>query len=200
MLPAAYTWSLTAIAIAVALVMLWAVGRWSDQTAIRKAKGKIRANLLAFRLFADEPAQIFRAQGQLVVWNLRYLGLMLRPLAITIVPLALLLFYLDSWCGRRPLAAGEVTLARADLGSAPPALEEHGITIDSPAVRVPAEHVAYFRVRALRKVSGTFDSIKVDYPAARIFVFGFGVHWLVWFCVISLIAMLVFRRRFGVTF
>jgi hypothetical protein len=250
MLSAAHTWSLTAIAIAVAAAMLWAFGRCSDQAAIRVAKRKVRAHLLAFRLYADEPSQIFRSQKQLLVWNLRYLALMLRPTALTIVPLALLLFHLDAVYGRRPLEAGEAAIVTAQLASGfDPvlALSGHGVAVETPPLRLPAERQVCWRVRATRGATGSvnlnlpgaparklvqagtgFDylserrvaslpawlfyprearlpgtglqSITVNYPSARISVFGFGVHWLVWFCIVSFVAMLTFRRRFRVTF
>jgi hypothetical protein len=253
MLPAAYTWSLTAIAIAVAFAMLWAFKRCSDQARIQVAKRKIRAHLLAFRLFGDEPAMIFKSQGQLLVWNLRYLALMLRPTIITIIPLALLLFHLDAVYGRRPLRAGESAFVTAQLaeGSEPQMasllLVGHGIAVETPALRFPVERRACWRVRAGGSESGTvlltlasgsvtkrvqagaragylserrvssllawicypgearltdaaLSSIEVEYPSAEISIFGFGVHWLVWFCVVSLVAMLAFRRRLQVTF
>ena len=139
MLSAAHTWSLTAIALAVAVAMLWAFKRCSDQAAIREAKRKVHAHLLAFRLYADEPSQIFRAQGQLLVWNLRYLALMLRPTAITIIPLALLLFHLDTVYGRRPLQAGESAIVTAQFATAfdaPLSLIGHGIVVETPPLRL----------------------------------------------------------------
>ncbi len=250
MLSAAHTWSLTAIALAVAVAMLWAFRRCSDQAAIRIAKRKVHAHLLAFRLYADEPSQIFRSQGQLLVWNLRYLALMLRPTAITIIPLALLLFHLDAVYGRRPLQAGESAIVTAQFANpfdAPLSLVGHGIVVETPPLRLPAEHQVCWRVRAMRGGSGTvglnlpgastqklvqagtglrylserrvaslpawllypgearihnapLDSMMVDYPSAQIPVFGFGVHWLVWFCIVSFLAMLAFRKRLRVTF
>jgi len=253
MLSAAHTWSLTAIAIAVAFALLWAFGRCSDQTAIRVAKRKVRAHLLAFRLFSDEPSQIFRSQKQLLVWNLRYLALMLRPTVVTIVPLALLLFHLDAVYGRRPLEAGESAIVTAqfaagfDLRAAPLSLHGRGVAVETPPLRLLADRQVCWRVRAERGKSGSvgldlagasaqklvqagmdfsyvserrvsslpawllyprevrlpaaeLDSIAVDYPSARISVFGFGVHWLVWFCVVSFLAMLTFRSRLRVTF
>ena len=253
MLPPGYTWSLTAIAVAAAFAMLWAFKHCSDQARIQVAKRKIRAHLLAFRLFADEPAMIFKSQAQLLVWNLRYLALMLRPTAVTIVPLALLLLHLDAVYGRRPLHEGESAIVTAQVsgGSAPSmaslSLEGQGIAVETPPLRFPEERRVCWRVRAVNGESGsvrlsmpgasvikrveagspagylserrvsslpewlcypgearlpvsTLSSIEVEYPSAEINVFGFGVHWLVWFCVVSLIAMLVFRRRLRVTF
>ena len=250
MLSAAHTWSLTAIAIVVAVAMLWAFGRCSDQAAVRIAKRKVRAHLLAFRLYADEPSQIFRSQRQLLIWNARYFGLMLRPTMVTILPLALLLFHLDAIYGRRPLEAGEAAIVTAQwargLVDPSPALVGHGVAVETPPLRLSAEHQVCWRVRATgangsvdlnpggvptrklvqaglglsylseRRVASLpawlfyprearltetgLQSISVDYPSARISVFGFGVHWLVWFCIVSFVAMLTLRRRFRVTF
>jgi hypothetical protein len=253
MLPAGYTWSLTAIAVAAAVAMLWAFKHCSDQARIQVAKRKIRAHLLAFRLFADEPAMIFKSQGQLLVWNLRYLALMLRPTVVTIIPLALLLFHLDAVYGRRPLHAGESAIVTAQVsnwpepGAASLSLQGQGVTVETPPLRFPEERRVCWRVRAMsgesgdvrlsmqgasviksvqagapagylseRRVSSLLEwlcypgearlresalsSIEVEYPSAEVNVFGFGMHWLVWFCVVSLMAMLVLRRRLRVTF
>jgi hypothetical protein len=253
MLPAAYTWSLTAISVAVAFAMLWAFKHCSDQARIQVAKRKIRAHLLSFRLFADEPAMIFKAQAQLLAWNLRYLALMLRPTVVTIVPLALLLFHLDAVYGRRPLNAGESAIVTAqvsaglDLRTLDPTLEGNGVAVETPALRFPEEHRVCWRVRALRDGSGAvlfslqglsamksvqagppsgylsqrraasllqwlcypaesrlpdakLESIGVEYPTTEISIFGHGIHWLIWFCVVSLFAMLIFRRPLRVTF
>ena len=253
MLPAIYTWSLTAIAIAVALAMLWAFKHCSDQARIQVVKRKIHAHLLAFRLFADEPAMIFKSQGQLLVWNLRYLALMLRPTVVTIVPLALLLFHLDAVYGRRPLHAGESAIVTAQVSgaSAPElmalTLAGRGISVETPALRMAQEQRVCWRVRAANGQSGAVQlklagsselksvqagssavylserrvaslpawllypveprlqdaavsSIEVEYPPAEVAVFGFSMHWLVWFCVVSLAVMLLFRKRMHVTF
>jgi hypothetical protein len=253
MLPAVYTWSLTAIAFAVGLAMLWAFKQCSDQARIQVAKRKIRAHLLAFRLFADEPAQIFKSQGRLLLWNFRYLALMLRPTAVTIVPLALLLFHLDAVYGRRPLHAGEPATVTAQISDASNprmaslSLQGHRIAVETPPLRFPEDHRICWRVRAAKNGSGSVQlslpggsvmksvqavsgagyvserrvtsllwwlcypgegrlpdigvrSIEVEYPSAEISVFGFGVHWLVWFCVVSFVAMLLFRGRLRVTF
>jgi hypothetical protein len=252
MLPAAHTWSLTAISAAAGIAMLWAFGRFSDQERIAVAKRKLRAHLYAFRLFADEPALIFRAQKQLLLWNARYLALMLRPTAVILVPVLILLLQLEAVYGRRPLAAGESAIVTAqldggsDLRTLAPVLEGRAVSVETPPARIPGEHLVCWRVRATgasgsvvlhvgdaaackavqagsglryvsaRRVASWLDWIRypaesrlprgairwigVSYPDAEINVFGFGVPWLVWFFVISLLAMLIFRKRFGVTF
>jgi hypothetical protein len=40
--------------------------------------------------------------------------------------------------------------------------------------------------------------IEVRYPEASLRVFGFRVNWLVWFFVVSMVAALALKKRFGV--
>ena len=46
----------------------------------------------------------------------------------------------------------------------------------------------------------TVEWIEVGYPAAEIRVFGWRIHWLLWFFVVSMTGALMFRKRLGVTF
>ncbi len=172
MLSAAHTWSLTAIALASGVAMAWVFGRFSDGERIRLAQRKIRANLYAFRLFADEPVLIFRAQKQLLLWNARYLGLMLRPSILIFVPVLLLLTQLEAVYGSRPLAAGESAIvtaqfdAGADLRAVAPSLVGQGIKVETPAVRIPDQRQACWRVRATSIASGSVW-LRVPGAAAR---------------------------------
>jgi hypothetical protein len=245
MLSASHSLSLTAIAMAYGLAALWVFARLSDQKRIEIAKRKLRANLYAFRLFVDEPALIFRAQKQLLIWNGRYLALMLVPAIIIGIPTIVLLMQLDAVYGRRALAAGESAIVTAhfaaatDLRLISPDLEGRGVEVETPPVRIASEHQVSWRVRAatgasgsvllrdpktsasktvqvgpgLRYISrrrvasvvdwlrypgearlpaGDVQWIEVSYPDADL-------HWLLWFSIVCLITMLVFRKRFGVT-
>jgi hypothetical protein len=253
MLSAAHTWSLTAISIAFGFAMLWSFQRFSSQEQVALAKRKVWANLYAFRLYADEPALIFRAQKQLLLWNARYLALMLRPTFVVLVPVTLLLFGLDAMYGRRPLEPGDSAIVTAqfrdsvDSQSLAATLEGAQIFVETPSVRIPDLRQVSWRVRALSATSGSvifrtasasfsktvqtgetsgFVSerrvaslldwlrypgesrlpsgplrwISVDYPAATIDILGFGANWLLWFLAVSLLTMLLAKKRFGVTF
>src|SRR5581483_1451257 len=103
MLSVVHTLSLTAISMAYGLLMLWAFARFSNQEKIRLAKRKVRACLYAFRLYGDEPVLILRAQKELLIWNARYLGLMLGPSLVLLIPTVILLLQLDAIYGLRPL-------------------------------------------------------------------------------------------------
>ncbi len=227
---AVHFWSLTAIAAASGIAMLPAFRRFSDQERIRLAKRKIWAHLYEFRLFADDPALLVRAQKGLLRWNARYLGLMLRPTAVVLLPMAALLFYLDGVYGHRPLRSGESATVSAkiegvDLRQVLPTLSGDGVTVETPAVRIPERHQVYWRVRATNPAGGAlllrvagqslhqrvrvgaglqylaeWRNLQVSYPSANLDIFGFGVHWLGWFFIVSSIAMLALRKRFHVTF
>lgn len=251
MLSAGHTWSLTAISIAFGIAMLWSFQRFSNQEQVALAKRKVWAHLYAFRLYADEPALIFRAQKQLLYWNARYVWLMLRPTVVVLVPVTLLLFGLEAMYGKRPLEAGESAIVTAQFvdgrDSSEATLEGEQIAVETPSVRAADSHQVSWRVRATsgasgvvilrtagtalskkidagqtlgfvpeRRVASVIDWIRypgearlpsgelrwigVDYPSASIDVFGFGVNWLVWFLLVSLITMLLAKKRFGVTF
>ena len=161
MLSAGHTWSLTAIAIAFGIGMLWSFQRFSNQEQVALAKRKVWAHLYAFRLYADEPALIFRAQKQLLFWNARYLALMLRPTIVALIPVTLLLFGLDALYGRRPLETGESTIVTAqfsegiDVHTLAPTLEGAQVSVDTASVRVQDLRQVSWRVRAISAMSGS---------------------------------------------
>lgn len=154
MVTAEYGWSLTAISVVVSAALLWIFRRFSNQERVALAKRKIRAQLYAMRLYGGDPTLLFRAQKQLVIWNARYLGLMLRPAAIAMVPSLILFTQLDRVYANRPLAPGESAVVTAEfskgtsLGALQPALEGRGVVVETPAVRIPELRQACWRVRA----------------------------------------------------
>jgi uncharacterized membrane protein (DUF106 family) len=107
------------IAALTGVVMLLVFRKLSDQERIGAAKRKVQAHLLELRIFRDEPAVMWRAQGALMKHNLRYLGLMLQPALVLALPITLLLVHLDAFYGRAPLEIGQpaiVTRARSICG------------------------------------------------------------------------------------
>ncbi len=160
--------SLTLIGVLAGIGMLWTVRRFSDQAAIRLTKRRLRAHLYELRLFADEPALMWRAQRQLLRYNLRYLRLMLRPALVLALPMVLLLVHLDAFYGRAPLPVGEAAVVTVQMKTAAdsqaPVLEAPaGIAVETPAVRVVGERQLSWRVRPLREVSG---NLRIVFPNA----------------------------------
>src|SRR5439155_2956672 len=117
-------WTLIPISILVGIAMLWAFGRFSNQSAIRETKRRIVARLYEFRLFVDEPKLIWQAQAGLLRDNLRYLGLMLVPAVVLALPMLVLFAQLDALYGWTPVRPGQTVVvtvqARQPFGSGEP--------------------------------------------------------------------------------
>lgn len=152
---------LTAASLLTALLMLGVYKLTSNQAVIRRAKDRIKAHLLETRLYKDNMRVTLRAQSGILKANLAYMGANLKPLAVMIVPLVLVLAQLNLWFDKAPLEPGQETLVKAGVeASADPvslALELEtppGLEITSPAVRIPAEHEIAWRIKATSEGSG----------------------------------------------
>src|ERR1017187_10152133 len=82
----------------------------SNRRGLQAARRKLRAHLLAIRLFADDPAVILRSQGRLLVWTLRYMALLAPAFLVIAIPLFLAWDHLDALWGRAPLEPGETVI------------------------------------------------------------------------------------------
>lgn len=155
MRPATYAISLTVLSILTGLAILPVFGRFSNTAGISLAKRKIRAALYEFRLFGDEPRLVFRAQRKLLLWNARYLGLILKPATIVILPIIVLMAMMDMVYGHRALKVGEDTMVTArmadsvDLNTISPKLDGKNIAVETPSVRIPELHQIVWGVRAI---------------------------------------------------
>jgi uncharacterized membrane protein (DUF106 family) len=152
---------LVAVSLLTALLMLEVYKLTSNQTAIRRAKDRIKAHLLEMRLYKDNMRVTLGAQGAILKANLAYMAANLKPLAVMIVPLVLILAQLSVWYDRAPLRAGEETLikVRFDPVVDPLALDlsletPPGIEITAPVVRIADEHEAAWRIKAVAPGAG----------------------------------------------
>jgi hypothetical protein len=147
--------SATLVAVVTGGLMLLVFKVTSHQTAIRRVRSQIKANLLALSLFQDSVAVSLRSQARLLLAAGHLLLLSLVPLLVMLVPMCLLLAQLALWYQARPLQVGEqavVTLRVAD--------DEHSRLPDvrlvpSSAfettvgpVRVPAKNLICWNIRA----------------------------------------------------
>jgi hypothetical protein len=136
--------SLIAVSIAAGILMMLLFKLASRPQAIRSAKRRVQAQLLALRLFGDEPALVWRAQARLLTGNVRYLGVMLVPIVAAAIPFLLAFPHLEAIYGRSPLPVGTATVLTVRMRkplSEPfpqPRLEvPPGLRADTPPVRVP---------------------------------------------------------------
>jgi len=87
----------------------------SNQTGIRRARDRIRAELLALSLFKDDVAVCLRAQGSLLIGALLLLWHSVVPALVMLLPMTLLLGQLSLWYQARPLRVGEEAVLSARL-------------------------------------------------------------------------------------
>jgi uncharacterized membrane protein (DUF106 family) len=143
------------VSLITAFLMLWVFKLTSDQEGIRKAKNAIKAHLLELRLFKDNMRISLQAQGRVLRANLRYIACNSKPMLVMVVPLFLILAQLNLWFGAAPLKPGEETLVKLGLarGADPLALDvalepSPGLSVESPAVRIPDGQEIAWRIRA----------------------------------------------------
>ena len=134
--------SLVIVSVVAGIVMMLLFKAASNPAAIKRAKRRVQAQLLALRLFGDEPAVVWRAQLRLLTGNARYLGVMLVPVAAVAVPFLLAFPHLEALYGRAALPVGSETLLTVRVRSsaaafAKPDLEAPaGVRVETPPVRI----------------------------------------------------------------
>jgi hypothetical protein len=136
--------SLVIVSAIAGVVMMLLFKLTSNPDAIRRAKRRMQAQLLALRLFGDEPVLVWRAQGRLLTANLRYMGVMLVPIAAAAIPFLLVYPHLEALYGRATLPVGSATVLtlRMQHPLSQPLLEPHlemppGLQVETPGVRIP---------------------------------------------------------------
>jgi len=139
-----------------ALLMLFVFRLTSNQAGIRRTKNRIKAHLLELRLYKDNMSVSLRAQGNIVLQNLRYIGYNAKPLLVMIVPLVLILAQLNLWFGASPLRPGDETLVKVKLREGYNPLETGlelratgGVAVETPPVRIEDEGEYAWRLRAV---------------------------------------------------
>ena len=147
--------SATLIAVATGILMLAMFKYTSNQNAIRRARNRIKANLLAVSLFQEDLRVGFRCQLAILRGAASLLALSLVPMLVMFVPMCLLLGQLALWYQARPLAVGEeavVTVQLADFGNSDPEVElvsDPAVAVSAGPVRIPAKHMVCWNIRAV---------------------------------------------------
>lgn len=143
------------ISLVIGLIMVIVFGYTSDQKAIHVAKNRLKAHLLALRLFQDQIQVVLRSYGRIVLATGRYLRLAFKPLLFVIVPMTFLIVQLDRYLGSVPISTGQSFLVKARMDN-PEALNEaslqlpDGLATTAAAVHVPSESEVAWRVVAAK--------------------------------------------------
>ncbi len=149
-----------AISIVIGLLMVIVFRYTSDQKAIGRAKDRLKAHLLAVRLFQDQLPVVMRAYGQILRGTGSYLRLAFTPFLIAILPITFLIVQLDRYFGWMPLRPAQTFLVEARIED-PAAANEVEVQLppelvsSAPAVHIPRDKEVVWRLVAQRE--GQYD-------------------------------------------
>jgi hypothetical protein len=149
-----------AISIVIGLLMVIVFRYTSDQKAIGRAKDRLKAHLLAVRLFQDQLPVVMRAYGRILRGTGSYLRLAFTPFLIAILPITFLIVQLDRYFGWMPLRPAQTFLleARVDDPAAENELELQlppEVASSAPAVHILKDKEIVWRLLAQRE--GQYD-------------------------------------------
>ena len=107
--------SITAISAVTGVFLLVVFKHTSNQKAIGHTRDKIKAHLLAMKLFKDFIPVVLKSQVKILVNAFLLLFHSLRPTAVMIIPFSLLLGQLGLWYQARPLKVGQESVMTMQL-------------------------------------------------------------------------------------
>ena len=171
------------ISLVVGLVMVLVFGYTSDQKAIHRAKDRLKAHLLALRLFQDQIRVVLRSYVRIVLATGQYLRLAIKPLLFVIVPITFLIVQVDRYMGSKPLSTGQTFLIKARIDN-PDLLNQaslqlpDGLASTAPPVHEPAENKIAWRLIAERPGKYSVNVQVADQLFAKRVVVGSGVQRL----------------------
>jgi hypothetical protein len=168
------------ISLVIGLLMVIVFGYTSDQKAIHIAKDRLKAHLLALRLFQDQIQVVLRSYGRIVLATGHYLRLAFKPLLLVIVPMTFLIVQFDRYLGSAPLSAGQPFLVEARVDGPDPLNQASlqvpdGLRITAPPVHVPAENEVAWRLVADKNGEYVVNVHVADQVFAKRVVVGSGL-------------------------
>jgi uncharacterized membrane protein (DUF106 family) len=139
------------LSIVIGFLMVIVFRYTSDQKAIRTAKDRLKAHLLAVRLFQDQIQVVLVSYWRIVLSTGHYLRLAFMPLLYVSVPLIFLIVQVDRYLGYTPINVGQSFLVKARLADTA-TLERaelqlpSGLSVTAPPVHVSAHNEIVWRV------------------------------------------------------
>jgi hypothetical protein len=159
---------LVAVSLLTAVVLVLLFRATSNPDAILRARNRLLARTLELLLFQHDMRVSLTACGRILAANTAYLGRLVPPIAVGLVPLVLIFVQLEAWFDRRPLHVGDATVLTVELDPAfpvvgtPVELQLPAIVrMDSPPVRSPAKNEVAWRLVATRPGDGSAE-IRLD--------------------------------------
>ncbi|MGA9472673.1 MAG: hypothetical protein WBV36_09430 [Terriglobales bacterium] len=141
------------LSVVIGLLMIVLFGYTSDQKAIGIAKDQLKAHLLAVRLYRDQLHVVMGSYGKVLRGTGRYLKLAFKPLLYVIIPITLMIVWLDRSLGLTAIQTNTPFLLTARVNN-PQALDSVSIdlppeiTASAPPVHVAADNEVVWRLVA----------------------------------------------------
>jgi uncharacterized membrane protein (DUF106 family) len=140
------------------LLMLVIFRYTSNQAGIKKNKNKIKAHLLELRLYKDSLGLSLKAQGNILLANLKYITHSFKPMLVMIIPVILILIQMNFWFGYESLKPGEQTLLKVKLEEGYNPLQinlvlepDPEIVIETPPLRIEEYGEINWRISSQKK-------------------------------------------------
>jgi hypothetical protein len=141
----------TGLSLAAGLVMPLVFLYASDQRSIQVEKDRIKAHLLAVRLYPDQLTVVLRSYAAVLAGTGRYLRLAFKPMLYIVLPLTFLIARAELYLGKCAVRPGQpflftVHTASAEVGEEvllqPPA----GVVVTAPPVHIASDKEVVWRL------------------------------------------------------
>ncbi|MDH3217883.1 MAG: hypothetical protein OEN01_16670 [Candidatus Krumholzibacteria bacterium] len=149
-----HTLGLVALSLLTGVAMAFVFKWTSNDRAIRAAKDKLKARILEMRIYQDDPVLILKGFGGTLKSNLVYLGTLILPVLVLLVPVVIVFMQMDERYSRRPLGDDAKTILSVELrdGVDPYQTEValvtgSGVVMDSKPVRIAETGEIDWRLR-----------------------------------------------------
>jgi len=151
-------WGLTAVSVLTAVIVIPVFKLTSNQEAIKTVKARIMGHILELWIYRDELRSVFSAKSRIVGHNVIYIGYMMRPLAVMLIPVVLILVHTEVRYGHQTATPGEPLVIKAVVASAasgsPVTLKApSGVVVETPVLRTEGGRETYWRVHASERGS-----------------------------------------------
>ncbi|MFH1269227.1 MAG: hypothetical protein ABIK89_26150 [Planctomycetota bacterium] len=148
---------LTIAAVLSAVIIVWLVGKTSDQRLVRTLKARVKGHLLEMWIFRDCTRVVLTAQVRILSSSVRLSLCLLGSLLVLLIPMTAIMAQLQARYGYRPLEPGDGAILRITFSdaAAPDAIDARvevpeGLVLESLALRIPAEREVDVRIGARR--------------------------------------------------
>ncbi|MCH9022443.1 MAG: hypothetical protein IID32_06735, partial [Planctomycetes bacterium] len=131
----------------------------SNQKAIGRTRDRIKANMLAVKLYKDNLAVTFQSLGRVFVCSLILLCHAIVPMLVMMVPVILLLGQMSLWYQKRPLLVQEEAIVALEFSASAFETKMPEVILDVQSageitigpVRVGAKDMVFWKIKALKE-------------------------------------------------